>query len=178
MTAFRHYDTEPRPPEGWPKWDSTQEPRESYLARIGKESQEAIGKNPFLSAGHLQRKRGLVNSVLQIANSFCNKIEKAQRSRGLRRVRFSKNIERNLLWSVEFQILGKTYTSIANDYALQQSQKSGDGTTAEINITTVKRAVENTLKLIGLEKRPDSGPGRKRDTFDAAQARITRQLGR
>ena len=176
--GFRAYDTEPRPPEGWPKWDSTQEPRESYLSRVGKESLEAIGKNPFLSAGHLQRKRGLVSSVLEIANSYCDKVEKAQRSRGLRRVRFSKNIKRNLLWSVEFQILGKTYTAIANDYSLQQAQKAGDETTAEINITTVKRAVENTLKFIGLEKRPDSGPGRKRGTFDAAQARITRQLGR
>lgn len=176
--AFHTYDSEPRPPEGWPKWDSTQETRESYLSRVGKESLEAIEKNPFLSAGHLQRKRGLVNSVLQIANSYCNKVEKAQRSRGLRRVKFSKNVERNLLWSVEFQILGKTYTAIANEYALQQSQQSRGGTTADINITTVKRAIEKTLKFIGLDKRPDSGPGRRRGTVDAASAHITRQLGR
>jgi hypothetical protein len=172
------YNAEPRPPEGWPKWDSTQEPRESYLSRIRKESLESIGKNPFLSTGHLQRKRGLVNSILKIANSYCDKVEKAQRAIGLRRVKFSKNIERNLLWSVEFQILGKTYTAIANDYSLQQSKKAGNGTTAEINVTTVKRAVENTLKFIGLKKRPDSGPGRKRGTADAAPARITRRLGR
>ncbi len=120
----------------------------------------------------------MVNSVLEIAHSYCDKVEKAQRSRGLRRVKFSKNIERNLLWSVEFQILGKTYTAIANDYSLRQPQKATDETNGEINITTVKRAVENTLKFIGLRKRPDSGPGRKRGTVDTAQARITRQLGR
>jgi hypothetical protein len=174
----RSHNVYPRPPEGWPEWNSTEETREAYLSHIEKETLETIKTNRFLSVGRLQRRRGLINSILNIAHSYCNKVEKAQRLRGLCRVGFSKNIERNLLWSVEFQILGKTYTAIANEHSLQQSQRAGEGTTAEINITTVKRAVEKTLKFVGLDKRPDSGPGRKRGTGDTAQALITRRLGR
>jgi hypothetical protein len=170
----------PLPPQEWPVWNSVRESRHDYIARIKRGVLNAIETNSFLSQINNVKKRGLVNSVIEIADQYCDAI-KEHHEQAIQPASLSRNIERDLIWSIKFQVVGMTYTAITHEYELEQTSSSGkkgkSSKTEGVNLTTVKRSVEKTLKLIKLNKRPDSGRGRPRHSKDSYSTQITRRLG-
>lgn len=171
----------PSPPQGWPEWNPIREKRQAYIQRVTRDVLKIIEANRYMSALPKVRKRGLISSVASIAQQYCKKIEERKKQANIQPIKLSRNIERNLLWSVKFQVAGMTYSALADEFIITQKPKSRQSAKRRVregvHIATVKRSVEQTLKLLGLRKRPNSGPGRPLHAKDSQSAQIRRQLG-
>lgn len=180
-TLLRRHGDLPPPPQGWPEWNPIREKRQAYIQGITQKTLNGIDTNPYLSSANKRSKRGLINSVVNVAEQYCKKIEDRKKQAKIQPKKLSRNIERNLLWSVKFQVVGMTYSAIADEYIITQNpmsrQTAKHRMSEGVDIATVKRSVEQTLKLLGLRKRPNSGPGRPFHAKDSHSAQIIRRLG-
>jgi hypothetical protein len=69
-----------------------------------------------------------------------------------------------LSWAVRLQVNKETFSSIADS--------------EEVSVPAVKKAIEQVLELIGIQKREDSKPGRRLGQRESAHSKMLRQLGR
>lgn len=147
------------PPDGFPEWLITCETRTEYLERIRMEADGIIAANPLLStirpADRLRSLEGMT-APSSNASKYCDELAAHYDSEGWHAVNeFSKKTE-HFIWAVEVQILGCGYSQIA--------VAAGDEGEGGIYTSTVKRAVEEILDLVGLTRRSDIRPGRRRVT--------------
>jgi hypothetical protein len=154
--------------DGLPLPAPTLETWEDYRDYVKEQAQEAIDKS-VLQAGLGQDRRRLIASVIRRAEEkWENQLGAYQERLGWRRSDIDSVSWRNIVWTVGFQVVGKTYTSLAHGSAC--------------SVSTVQRAVRNILKLIDLRPPPNAKPGRRRGSKTSQQAKnssqIRRSLGR
>jgi hypothetical protein len=138
------------PPEGLPSYAAFEMTRDWYLEKIRSGAREAIAKSPLLRHGFSVKARAFVDSTLVEAKTYCDAVEAVYLEHDWKRCRQNekKNLNQHLEWTVKFQVSGKTFSELAEDANVEQS--------------TVSRAVRDILSILPLAKRPDSRPGRIR----------------
>ena len=145
-----HVSNVPTPPEDWPEYDPLFMLRQRYLEKMLEVAKAAIADS-VLNAGQLKRKRALIDSIVEKADSYCDEVEKQYLDQGCIRARAEESLlERNLRWTVQFQVLGRTFSDIAAD------------TEVDTEVSTVTRSVNKLLTKLGLSRRPNSGRGRRK----------------
>lgn len=168
----------PEPPEGWAKYDPLTTRRLYYVNYVLEEARKVIQNNPFLKHGEPSHRKYYLDSIAATAEEYCIKIENYLACSGYKPVGQTRNLDRYMNWTVEFQIKRLTLTEIASK--------------SDVALSTVKRAVVGDLKhnppiqgmleLIGLPRRPESRQGRRygSNTSETARerGRVLRQLGR
>lgn len=118
----------------------------SYLRLIEYHANDQIERSPLLSNAEVSHRRSFVRAILDEAAAYIRKVREHHESeRGLKLIKGRSQNLRNLQWAVQFQVLKIEYTQIAG---------------RDFEVSTVMRAVKQTLKEIGLIERPNSGPGR------------------
>ena len=151
------------PPDGLPKWYPNEQRRTTYLAKTKKIIRTSLSKSELLRNNSL-RLRGATGSIAREAEMYCNQVEGHFRSNGWKKVRVNSGFEKHLQWTLRFQIKNQSFSSIAREW--------------NINPWSVKREVEKVLKTLGIRRRPDVKPGRKKGQKDSVAARIQRDLGK
>jgi hypothetical protein len=181
-SGFELLNKYPPAPKDWPHWDPVLETRLAYISRIKNLAVWALMNSPILTLSSHSARRRFIDSIKEIADQYCSEIESYHRGIGSSRVEFDVNLERNLTWAAKFQVLGMSFTEIAcgdeRREAKGTSVASGKMGREIVDMTTVLRAVNKTLAYIGLERRPNSGRGRRRGVHDSPAAQIIRSLGK
>ena len=144
--------------------------KEDYLENVRLSAkrafQEAIRANSLLSLGKPNKAGHFIDSVLDAAEEYCREVEEryvaCNWSRCLQNER--RNLAEHLGWLVRFQVCGHSFNQIAESENIEQS--------------SVSRAVRELLDDLPLDKRPNSGPGRRLGQKESPQAKIRRKLGR
>jgi hypothetical protein len=149
------------PPEGLPVWTPCIETRDAYLARVEHQVRICLDSS-ILKLLTPKLRTDVVACIRNRANEYCERVSRLYPEPLWKKVKVKPNLERDISWTVEFQVLGKPYKTIAGH--------------SEVETSTVKRAVEDTLELIDLRARP-TGPGRPLKNKDSISAKITRNLG-
>ncbi|MDX6443002.1 MAG: hypothetical protein QOH71_76 [Blastocatellia bacterium] len=149
-------------PPGLQEWDPEYEEREAYIGRVIKTTKVDAPAIRILENPKILRQ--LLANVRTEAHKYCDAVEGHYRQNGWEKIRNLESILKHLEWTVRFQVRKETLSAIAN--------------TANVTVPSVKKEVERILCLIGLEKRPDSRPGRPRGRRDSPSSLVMRQLGR
>jgi len=159
--------TAPDAPTGIPKYTPYCESRETYLGYVRREAVSAIGKHPLLNQAPTAKATAFIDSIVAKAEEYCGTVEDVYDKAGWIRSRSNEklNLKQHLDWTVRFQVSGKTFSELAEAANLEQ--------------TSVSRAVRDMLSILPLEPRPDSGPGRIRGSKNKRQVEsaIRRDLG-
>lgn len=150
------------PPFGLPKWKPQYKKRKVYLEEAKKIIKEDLNKIELFKKN--QRRLSLTAS--QIGNEaeiYCDEVEKHFRSNGWKKVPVKKEFEKHLEWTIRFQIKEESYSSIAREYGVYAS--------------SVKKEVEEILRVVGLERR-SLNRGRKKGQKTSETAKILKSLGK
>lgn len=149
------------PPFGLPKWEPQYKERKVYLEEVKKFVKETLNKIELFKN---QRRLSLTTrQIISEAEIYCDKVEKHFRSNGWKKVTVKKEFEKHLEWAIRFQIKEESYSSIANEYG--------------VYVSSVKKEVEEILKVIGLKRR-DLKRGRKKGQITSETAKILKSLGK
>lgn len=155
------------PPEGLPRYQPIWHRRSGYLANVRQNAYEKISADPLLALASKPVKDRLVDSVVQKASEYCEENEQQYIERGFikgegyTRVQGTEMFNRHLSWTVKYQVLSQPYGEVA----------------PEVAASTVQRAVDSILLLVGLEKRASAKPGRRPGSKGKA-SKIQKRLGR
>ena len=148
------------PPPGMPPYHFP-ESRERYLSVIEQQALAAIEGNELLGNAEASHRQGFVKAILQRADDYISAVAKQyELEQGVKVVPERSDLNRDLMWTVQFQILKRSYTEIAR--------------AENMNSSTVSRAVRKFLKEINLPERPSSRQGRPAGSKDSPTSR--RQL--
>lgn len=170
----------PPPPVGLPEWEADSLPREAYIngfitsAFGGKKVEGAkdwienlLKPSQYLSS---QLKRKLKRELEESVGAYCDAVLEVYLSQRdeegnptWKLTEKRKEMIRNLRWTVQAQVLDKPLSDIAD---------SGEKSYA---VSTVTRAVNDTLDLLILPKNPKISPGFPRGQ---KQSQILKELGR
>lgn len=147
-------------PSGLPKWDAEYQFRFSYINGVKKRLKQHIEQDSFLSSLSSKLKRDIIDAKMAEVETYCDRVLEVYDSQVdslgrpiWKRAESKADLLRNMVWTVKFQVQGKSYSEIAN--------------TDKFSPSTVKREVESTLDLIGLSRRPDVKRGRKLGSKDS-----------
>ncbi len=143
------------PPSGFLVWDADYEFRAKYVERAERQIKEHIEQSPFLSNLKAKLKRGVIDEVMSKVNAYCDEVLKVYDAQvdsagnpTWKRAESKKDLLRNIAWAVKFQVREMNFSDIAD--------------AEKVSISTVKREVDNTLALIGLQRRSTRrGPSRR-----------------
>jgi hypothetical protein len=143
------------PPFELRKWEADVEFRWHYLRYAKSQIIEHIDSNPYLSSLDTDLKQKIIAANLLRVNDYCKMVlevylaQADSSGKPLWKLTESRaHLMRNLAWTIRVQVLGQSQ----NDIAMRKRKEA----------STVIRAVDDTLKLLGLAKRPDLRPGRQR----------------
>jgi hypothetical protein len=152
------------PPTGLRAWTPDTEFRSSYERYAKNEIEAHIRQDPFFSNLKVSLKIDIIDAIMAQVNSYCERVLEIYLSQKDSDGNFvwklaerREDFERNLKWTIKFQVLGESFSKIA-----QEEDKA---------VSTVKRAIEDALELLNLPKRKDAGPGRRRGSKEAKDSR-------
>jgi hypothetical protein len=138
----------PPPLAGMPEYTPGFTSRSSYLQEVRAVAIKAIESQPILSNSKLPQRNSFLDSILEKAEKYCAEVEAAHQQEAWVRQDELREQKEHVKWAVQFQVLEKSFSEIAE--------------TENVSVSTVSRAVNNILELIGLNRRPETGPGRKK----------------
>jgi hypothetical protein len=152
------------PPFNLRTWTPDTEFRLSYERYAKDEIEKQINQSPFFSNLKGSLKREVIDADMAEVVSYCDGVLgvyfSQKDSRGKPKWKFAEeryDFPRNLKWTVRFQILEESFSQIARE--------------EEKEVSTIKRAIEDTLDLLDLPKRNNSGPGRRPGSREAQDSR-------
>lgn len=171
----------PQPPPGlvdygW-YWN-----REDYLqwveSLMRERFDEVFKQHPELSYGNVSLLNAYIQSVkddVSIPADYCDRSDKLLKAHGWVEAKWHRNLDRDMQWAVQFQVLKMELEAIAaNTPQSKDSSRTFSVSTvsrAVIGYTPKgKRHVPGLLEKIGLERRPESGPGRRRGSKESADS--------
>jgi hypothetical protein len=135
-------------PAGMPEYTPGFDTRPSYLREVRALAVKAIESQPILSNSAPSQRTGLLDSILEKAERYCADVEAAHEKAAWVRQEELREQGKHMTWAVQFQILKMDFSEIA---------KSENN-----EVSTVSRAVNKILELIGSSRRPETGPGRRK----------------
>jgi hypothetical protein len=138
----------PKPPEGLPVYDPITTRHRQYLDSVRKQALDAIQEHPILRHSAKPKQNALADSVQAAAEDYCRKVNEVyERSQFKRTSEDQKrNLDRHLEWTVRVQVKGDSVTEVADS--------------ALVEASSVSRAVDEILGLVGIQKRADLKRGR------------------
>lgn len=152
------------PPFGLLRWDADTEFRWSYLRNAERQITEHINGDPHLAFLDADLRQRIVAANMAKVNAYCDSVlnvylnQVDSSGKTLWKLTESRaHLMRNLAWTVRVQVLGQSQSDIAIRKRKEPS--------------TVIRAVNDTLKLLGLKKRPDARPGRQKGQKESPDSR-------
>lgn len=149
------------PPIGLPEWEPQYKERKNYLEGVKTLLKDSLQENDIF------KNQRILNSttsfVISQAEIYCDKVEKHFRLNGWKKVTIKREFEKHLEWTVRFQLKEESYSSIAREFGVYAS--------------SVKKEVEEILKLIGIKKR-EIKRGRKKGQTTSETAKILKDLGK
>jgi hypothetical protein len=155
------------PPEGFPQYVAYMMSRDDYLDWVQATALQVVSDNSLLNHAPRIKAKALAESIARKAMSYCRTVEALYVESGWKRCRKNekKNLKQHMMWTVQFQVSGKTFSEVAEEANVEQ--------------TTVSRAVRDILSILPLNPRPDSKPGRIRGTKNKrrVESGIRRNLG-
>jgi hypothetical protein len=158
----------PKPPEGLPRYDPITTRHKQYLDWVRKLALEAIQEDPILRHGTKPKQNALADSVQVAAEDYSREVNEVyERSRFKRTSDDQKrNLDRHLEWTVRVQVNGDSVTEVADSALVKGS--------------SVSRAVDEILGLVGIQKRADLKRGRVPGSKNQRplEAGIRRSLGK
>jgi len=163
-----HHPAVASPPDGLPDYEPLAVTRTSYLSRVRTRARDAAS-TPILKLNDTTRQNAVEAAVAR-GTEYCETVEAAYEQDGFARCRSNekRNLKDHLEWTVRFQVKGETLTTI--------------GTASDVESSTVLRAVNDLFTLIGLAKRADAHPGRRRGSQNSPESKVRsetlRRLGR
>lgn len=139
--------TVPKPPEGLPEYEPQNIRQKPYLEWVHAKALDTINKDPILRYSKKPTQRALADSVQVVAKAYCRKVDEVYERSGFKRSSGNqkRNLAQHLEWTVRFQIKGEKQGGIAPHVN---------------NDSSVSRAVNGILGLIGLKNRSDGKGGR------------------
>jgi hypothetical protein len=138
--------------------------RSSYELRTQSIIEEQLKSNPFTSKLERCLRQQVVNADMEVVKDYCNwvmevydKQKDAQGAKVWERVAERSGLQRNIQWTIDFQVRGKAALRIARDEETYIPR--GD---QGLSHSTVLNVVYDILDLIDLPRRADVQPGRPR----------------
>jgi hypothetical protein len=131
------------PPEGLPSYYAANMKRTDYLGMVKSLVTLKLSEDPLLKLGDSEI---LIDSILQYATAYCDAAERMHK-----RSRIKPELNRDLKWTVEFQVVKRDQQEIATAYL--------PGVKGATDV--VRKAITDILKRIGLPRRVASR-GRKK----------------
>src|SRR6266498_449532 len=131
------------PPEGFPVYFPMSMTRAEYIREVKLEVLKQLREIPILSPGIKTAASAAMPSIIERASEYCRQSEqKLKPKRRQRRLRI-KNLERDIDWTVRYQVQRQSFREIAlNDGASQDS---------------VEKTVSRTLRELALVPRNPRG---------------------
>jgi hypothetical protein len=138
----------PKPPEGLPKYDPITIQHKQYLDWIRKQALDAIQEHPILRHGAKPKQNAIADSVQAAAEHYCRDVNEVYERSHFKRTSDDqkRNLARHLEWTVRVQVIGDTVSEVADS--------------ALVEASSVSRAVDEILRLVGIQKRTDLKRGR------------------
>ena len=138
----------PTPPDGLPRYDPITIKHKQYLDWVRRQALDAIQDHPILRHGAKPKQNALADSVQATAEEYCRKVNDVYERSQFKRTSDDqkRNLARHLEWTVRVQVKGDTVSEVANS--------------ALVEASSVSRAVDEILSLIGIQKRVDLKRGR------------------
>lgn len=155
----------PKPIDLLYEWVAENETRKRYLTYAKRKLRKYIEYDPVFSCLSRKIKRAVLEDFMGKVNCYCDEVLEAYLSRrdaageALWKLADSKeDFERNIEWTVNFQVLGESFNQVAK----------ANGVVA----STVERAVESTLAIIDLNKRAvaTGRPKGAKDSFESSRS--------
>ncbi len=161
VTRYESYRpvAKPSPPQDVPEWDIELVPRDRYLVIATDSLRAALKSHPTFGKSAPSRREALIDSAVKnVVHPYCDQVEARAKAEKWTKI---QNFKRNsppqggdIAWAVKYNSLRATYGDIAKEEC-----KAGRKPLDETNFS---RRVRKAIDFLGLVKRPDSGPGRKR----------------
>jgi len=146
------------------RWDADTEFRSNYLRNAKHQITEHVNDDPYLAFLDVDLQQKIIAANMAKVNAYCNGVLKVylaqvdSSGKSLWKLTESRaHLMRNIAWTVRVQVLGQSQ----NDVAVKKRKEA----------STVIRAVDDTLKLLGLKKRLDARPGRQRGRKESPDSR-------
>jgi hypothetical protein len=145
-------------------WEAETVTRERYIGYVKQTIRQRIRKDSLFSHLSPKTKMAVVEELIKKFDNYCDQVLDAylcqvdERGCQLWKLTNTKaDFARNIDWAVNFQVLGESFNQIAM--------------ANEVEASTVKRAVEDTLRLIGLQKREArrGRPKGSKDSFESSR---------
>jgi hypothetical protein len=150
---FKEREKLPVPPFGLSEWDADYEMQEFFVIRAEQQIETQIEQNSWSHSLSSKTKRAIKDDVNAQIMNYCENVLQVYLSQVnisgepmWKRTEVDRNIMRNMRWAVKYQVCEQSSEEIAGEY--------------DVSHTTVLRAVDSVLELIGLPKRPDAKRGR------------------
>jgi hypothetical protein len=136
------------PPIGLPPWELNIQTESEYLEVVRKAAKEKIEQDELLSQGKRPVRNQFLDSIVENAKVYCEQVkEKYNSSQNWIKVEDKFNLTRNLIWAVIYQVQEKSLGDIVKLFLSNEA--------------TISRGVDESLSLLGLEKRKPLDPGAK-----------------
>jgi len=138
----------PKPPLGLPKYDPITIQHKQYLDWIRKQALDVIQEHPILRHGAKPKQNALADSVQAAAEDYCREVNEVYQRSQFKRTNDDqkRNLARHLEWTVRVQVKGDRVSEVADS--------------ALVEASSVSRAVDEILGLVGIRKRADLKRGR------------------
>lgn len=145
-------------PPDFPRWKPLEQTKKEYLDLIKQKAENCIKSSSVLSIqiaeGSKSIQKAFVDSILKSANIYCGIVENTYLKLKYRKLPKKHKEINQLRWTIEVQVLGKSFTEIAER--------------DQIDVSNVNKRVNEILKSLGLTKRTNINSGRpkgKKDTI-------------
>ena len=152
------------PPSGLRSWTPDTEFQVSYEQYARNEIEQHINQDQFFSNVKASLKIDFIEAKMAEVISYCERVlevyfsQKDSSGRSIWKLAEKRDdFPRNLKWTIRFQILGESFSQIANE--------------EDKAVSTIKRAIEDILDLLDLPKRKDAKPGRRRGSKESDNSR-------
>lgn len=142
------------PKKGLPEWMANLESREAYISHIREGASKRVNGDPYLSMmqkSHLNAAVQTIGNEVSELSKYLDRVEERYQSQGWKRVDNKKKLQRHMEWTVKFQVQGINYSQVARESKPQ------------VTMQAIRKEINFTLALIGLQRRKGIGPGRPRD---------------
>ena len=138
----------PKPPEGLPQYDPITIQHKQYLDWVRKQALDAIRDHPVLKHSTKPKQNALADSVQAAAEVYSREVNKVYERSHFKRTSNDqkRNFDRHLEWTVRVQVKGDTVSEVSDS--------------ALVEASSVSRAVDEILGLIGIQKRAGLKRGR------------------
>lgn len=146
-----------------PAYTPAHESREEYFNRVSETARQHIASDPILASAEQSHRESFIRAVVDGLSDYCQQVEAAYFEEDWKQVAEKRKLTKHLIWTIQFQLQEKSYSQIAR--------------AEKIEVSTVKRAVDETLIILGLQRRRNVRRGRPPHGQNSYASQLLKELG-